>query len=106
MDFNSAVPARLVVDVHVHMAAPHPVSNGLPDTRFEHFKPIRHPEMKVQEPMVHASQVDPHGAAVALDASLREAGHRINSGECRRGFHRSAFGAGAAVSSTSANCIS
>src|ERR1700674_2444207 len=106
IDFHCASPARLVVNVHVHVAAPQAVSNGLPDARFEHFKPVRHPKMKVQESMVHASQIDSNGASVLLDAGLRKAGHRINSSECRCGFHRSAFGAGVAASSTSANCIS
>ena len=62
IDFHCAGPARLVVNVHVHMAAPQPVSNRLPDARFEHFKPIRHAQVQIQEPVVHAAQVDAHGA--------------------------------------------
>src|SRR5216683_3892282 len=105
INFNRSGPAQLVVDVHVHVTAPQPVSNGRPDARFKYFKPVRHPKMKVQVSMIHASQVDTHGAAVALYASLRKAGHRNDSSKCRSGFHRSAFGAGVAASSRSANCI-
>src|SRR4029077_6647608 len=104
--FYGAGATRFEVNIHVHVAAPQPISNGLPDARFEHFKPVRHSQMEVQETVVHAAQIDPHGASVALGAGLREPGHRDDSGKCRSSFHRSAFGAGAAASSTSANCIS
>jgi hypothetical protein len=75
VDFHSAGPARIIVNIHIHVAAPQPGSNSLPNARFEYFKTVRHPQVKVQEPMVHASQVDPHGTPVAFHAGLREPGH-------------------------------
>ena len=111
IDFDGGRPGRLVIDVHVHVAAPQAVADRLPDARFEHFEAVRHSKMEIQKPVIHAAQVDPQRATIALDARLREAGHRMNSGGGGGGFHPSTpraagVAAGTVASSASANCIS
>ncbi len=114
IDFHGGGPGWLVIDVHIHMAAPQTVANRLPDARFEHFKSVRHSQMEIQKPVIHAAQIDSQNAAIAFGARLREARHRMNPGPRRGSFHPSAPCpglearpmVGVAMSSVSANCIS
>src|SRR6202035_2560389 len=97
---------RFVVDVDVHMSSPQAVPHRQTDARFKHFEAVRHAQVKIEEAVVNAAQVDSQRPAISLDARLREAGHRMNAGGCGSGLHPLAFGVGIATSSESANCNS
>ena len=105
VDFHGGPADRLVIDVHVHVAAPQAVADRLPDARFEHFEAVRHSKMKIQKPVIHAAQVDAQRATFAVDVRLREAGHRVNSGGCRGGFHPSTLGPGVAAGAAASSRI-